>query len=265
MSEGIKERTSYSRYDGKENVTIMIQKQAAASTVDTVQRLQDEIKDLKPLLPSDVSLSEIYNQADIIKAGVHSVLRDIMTGGVLAFLILYIFLKNWRDAVVVSVVIPACTLLTIVVMKMIGMSLNTISLGGLALGIGMLVDSSICVTENIHRRRFETKLPLIDAVIRGTSEVAGSVASFMLCSIAVFLPLLFRAGIARATFPRFVVLTVTISHLISIIVAVTLVPSLAAVVFERERSCGDTETSGARAHRPFLHDAAQRRFLQPFP
>jgi HAE1 family hydrophobic/amphiphilic exporter-1 len=256
VSEGIKERTSYSRYDGKENITIMIQKQAAASTVDTVKRLQDEIADLKPLLPSDVSLSVIYNQATIIQRGVRSVLRDIMTGGMLAFLILYIFLKSWRDAVVVSIVIPACTLLTIVVMKMIGMSLNTISLGGLALGIGMLVDSSICVTENIHRRRFETKLPLIDAVIRGTTEVAGSVASFMLCSIAVFLPLLFVLGLLGQLF-RDLSLTVTISHLISIAVAVTLVPSLAAVVL-REKKEPSPRPSPARGEGEHLSSESQR-------
>jgi len=226
VTEGLRDPVSFSRYDGKSNITLMIQKQASASTLRTAGKLKAAIKDVQPLLPSDISLSIIYDQADIIKKGVNDVLGSIFGGGILAFLILYFFLKSWRDATIVSVVIPASALITIIIMRFLGMSLNTISMGGLALGLGMLVDASICVTENIHRRKNELGEPLQTAVIRGTEEVAGAVASSNLTSIAVFLPLLFVLGLLGQLF-RDLSITVTISQIVSIVVSVTLVPMMA--------------------------------------
>jgi len=234
VSEGLKEASSFSRYDGKSNVTIMIQKQASASTVRTARKLKDSLEEIRPLLPSDISLSVIYDQADIIQKGINDVLRSIFEGGILAFLVLYFFLKSWRDAMIVSVVIPSSVLITIVIMGMMGMSLNTISMGGLALGIGHLVDASICVTENIHRRKVEVGEPLDVAVIRGTEEVGGAVASSILTSIAVFLPLLFVLGLLGQLF-RDLSLTMTISQTVSLLVSLTLVPML-AYVFGGEES-----------------------------
>ena len=229
VSEGLKERSSFSRYDGEENITLMIQKQASASTLATARKLRSTIREIQDLLPSDVSLSIIYDQAVLIRDGIWSVLFSIFGGGILAFLVLYFALRSWRDAAIVSVVIPVSALLTIIAMTFMGLSLNTISMGGLALGIGMLVDASICVTENIHRRRTELGETEETAIIKGTTEVAGAVTSSNLTSIAVFLPLLFVLGLLGQLF-RDLSLTVTISQIVSIVVSLTLVPMLAKTV-----------------------------------
>ncbi|MCB4755985.1 MAG: efflux RND transporter permease subunit [Elusimicrobia bacterium] len=229
VKEGLKERGSVSRYDGKDTITITLQKQAAASTIGTVRRIQEAVTELKALLPKEVSLDVIYDQAVIIKKGIGDVLSAIFGGGLLAFLVLYLFLKSWRDALIVSVVIPASAAITVIVMDMMGLSLNIISMGGLALGLGMLVDASICVTENVYRHRDELGKKPVEAAIQGTKEVAGAVTSSNLTSIAVFLPLLFVLGLLGQLF-RDLSITVTVSQVVSIIVSLTLVPMLAVVM-----------------------------------
>lgn len=229
VSEGFKERTSFSRFDGADNITIMIHKQASAATTKVADQLKKTVEDLNSLLPSEVTLSVVYNQGVIIKKGIADVLGSVIGGGVLAFITLYLFLGNWRDALIVSTIIPTSTLATIVFMNLMGISLNTISLGGLALGVGMLVDAAICVTENIHRWRQELGKPAQEAAVKGTKEVVAAIISSNLTSIAVFLPLLFVMGLMGQLF-RDLSLTVTISQVVSIVVAMTLVPMLAVVM-----------------------------------
>ncbi len=225
VRESLRERTSYSRLDGKETITVMVQKQASASTIRTAKKLKEALAELKSLLPSDVDFTVVYDQADIIKSGIRDVIFSVIGGGFLAFFALYFFLKSWRDAVIVCAIIPSSALATIVVMHLSGITLNTISLGGLALGVGMLVDAAVCVTENIHRRRFELGEEVETAIVRGTEEVIAPVVSSNLTSIAVFLPLFFVLGLLGQLF-RDLSLTVCYSQLISILVSFTLVPTL---------------------------------------
>ncbi|MCG3205427.1 MAG: Swarming motility protein SwrC [Elusimicrobia bacterium] len=242
VNEGLKERSSYSRLDGKETITIMVQKQASASTLRTAKNIKVAIEELKPLLPSDVETMIVYDQALIIASGIQDVLFSVLSGGLLAFFALYFFLKSWRDALIVSAIIPTSLLATLIVMHLSGITLNTISLGGLALGMGMLVDAAVCVTENIHRRRSEYKEDLETAIVQGTEEVVTPVISSNLTSIAVFLPLFFVLGLMGQLF-RDLSLTVCISQVISIVVAITLIPTLYKLIADKAGPTTSTEFS----------------------
>ncbi len=225
VRDDFKEKTSHSRYNGKANISIAIQKQADANTIKTANLVLDQMKVIEQALPKGMNVEIVYNQGVFIKNSIVSVANAAWQGGVLAFIVLLFFLKDVRKSVVVATTIPLCLLITLICMYFMGISLNMLSMGGLAMGIGMLVDAGIVVVENISRHTNTLKEEARKASIDGASEVSSAVFSSTLTSVAVFLPMVFIIGIAGQLF-RELALTVTFILIASYMVAITWIPRL---------------------------------------
>jgi len=225
IKDGFKEKTSYSRYNGKENVSVAIQRQAEANTIQTVQKVLKELKKIEEILPENVKVDVVYDQSKFIKSAIGGVTDAAWQGGLLAILVLLVFLMNFKDSMIVATAIPISVIGTFCLMFFSGVTINMISLGGLAMGVGMLVDGAIVVMENIFRHRDELKENIVKSAEIGTDEMVGAVSASTLTTVAVFLPMVFIVGVAGQIFKE-LALTVTYSLLVSTIMAFTLIPRL---------------------------------------
>ena len=232
---GHKERKVISRINGRECIEAAIYRAADANTVAVANAVTDKLKAVQAniLKPRNMDYLIITNQSKFIKNTIHQVKQTAIIGGILAILVLLYFLKNFRSTLIIGAAIPISVVITFFLMYSSNISLNIISLGGLALGIGMLVDNSIVVLESIQRYR-EKGADLYKAALQGTSEVAGAVTASTFTTVAVFFPIVFVEGIAGQLF-KDMALTVTYSLLASLAVSLTLVPMLNATL-RRENS-----------------------------
>ncbi|MGD9346369.1 MAG: efflux RND transporter permease subunit [Candidatus Aminicenantes bacterium] len=223
---GHKERKVISRINGRECIEAAIYRAADANTVSVSNAVTERLDHVRDniLKPRDMDYLVITNQAKFIKNTINEVKRTAVIGGCLAILVLLYFLKNFRSTLIIGAAIPISVIITFFLMYSSNITLNIISLGGLALGIGMLVDNSIVVLESIQRYR-EKGTDLYTASLEGTSEVAGAVAASTFTTVAVFFPIVFVEGIAGQLF-KDMALTVTYSLLASLVVSLTLVPML---------------------------------------
>ena len=234
VKDTLKEDKSYSRHNGGDNISLAIQKQAEANTIQTVKRIRASLENLKLSLPRGINLDVIYDESIFIKKSIMGVRNAALIGGALAFFVLYIFLRSLRVSAIICTSIPLSIMAVFSLMYFKGISINMMSLGGLALGVGMLVDNAIVVIENIFRHQ-QTGLHQKEAAVKGAEEVSEAITSSTLTTIAVFLPMLFVVGIAGQLF-KDLLFAVTFSLVASLLVALTLVPRLAA-----SRRKGDTK------------------------
>ena len=224
---GSKEREEITRVNGRESVEISIYKEGDANTVTVARRLRNRIVEWQDgKLPAGASLTVLFDQSQFIQKAVDEVRNAALIGGVLAIGLLFLFLRDVRSTLIIATSIPISVVATFIAMYKMDISLNIMSLGGLTLGIGMLVDNSIVVLESIFRKRKEGQ-PLFAAAVNGTAEVGGAVVASTLTTVAVFLPIVFVEGVAGQLF-RDQALTVTFSILASLLVAVTVIPMLSA-------------------------------------
>jgi len=232
---GYKERKVISRINGREGIEVAIYRAADANTVNVANAVMDRLEDIQAniLKPRGMDYMIITNQAKFIENTIQEVKQTALIGGILAVIVLLYFLKNIRSTLIIGIAIPISVIITFFLMYSFDISLNIISLGGLALGIGMLVDNSIVVLESIQRYR-EEGAELRTAALEGTTEVAGAVTASTFTTVAVFFPIVFVEGIAGQLF-KDMALTVTFSLLASLIVSLTLVPMLNSVL-RRENS-----------------------------
>jgi len=233
ITQGYKEREAITRLNGQEAVEIAIYKEGDANTVNVAKNVEAEMKSVNNHLPGGMAITKVYDQSTFISSAVNEVVNAGIIGSILAIIILYLFLRNFWATIIISLSIPVSVIATFNLMYGNDITLNIMSLGGIALGIGMLVDNSIVVLENISRHRNMGKSPL-QAAKDGASEVGTAVIASTLTTIAVFFPLVFVHGIAGQLF-RDQALTVTFSLLASLIVAITLIPMLSSLA-GREKS-----------------------------
>jgi HAE1 family hydrophobic/amphiphilic exporter-1 len=226
VTRGFKEREAITRVDGRESVELAIYKEGDANTVQVAQRVQQRVTAIQDRLPPNTALTTVYDQSHFIAQAISQVRSAALYGGLLAILVLYAFLRDARATFVIGISIPVSVIGTFLLMYASDVSLNIMSLGGIALAVGMLVDNGIVVLENIVRKK-EQGLSILEAARRGTSEVAGAVTASTLTTVAVFFPMVFVTGIAGQLF-RDQALTVTFALLFSLLVALTLVPMLAS-------------------------------------
>ena len=231
--DGFKERDAITRYNGKEAIGIIITKEAGSNTVEVSRKVQEVLGQLRTEYEG-VQIAIASDQAKFISEAISNVLQAVLLGGILAFLVLFLFLHDLRNPVNIATAIPIAILATFALMYFFNVSLNMISLGGLALGVGMLVDNSIVVLENIFRHRQEGK-NRIEAGFLGAKEVAMPVTASTLTTIAVFFPIVYVQGVAGQLF-RDQSLTVTFSLIASLIVSLTLLPMLASRFFHRNNA-----------------------------
>lgn len=222
----LKEKTSISRYNGQDNISLSVQRQAASNTLVVNKQIYAKLKTLKQTLPQEIGIKVVYDQSTFIEKSILELRDNAWQGGLLAFIVLLLFLRNLRSSIVVTLSIPISILFTLILMFFGKLTLNMMSLGGLALGVGMLVDNGVVVIENIFRHRQMDKKPQV-AAVEATEEVFSALMGSTLTTVAVFFPLIFVTGIAGQLFKE-LALTVTFSLMASIITAMTLTPMFMA-------------------------------------
>jgi HAE1 family hydrophobic/amphiphilic exporter-1 len=226
VTDAHKERTSITRVNGNEAIEIAIYKEGDANTVAVAKRVKTQLQRIKKQLPEKYNLVLVYDQSIFSDNAISEVKNAGIIGGLLAMLMLYFFLKNIWSTLIISISIPISVIATFNLMYSNDISLNIMSLGGIALAVGLLVDNSIVVLENIARRRSSGEVAK-EAATKGTKEVAMAITASTLTTMAVFFPLVFVEGIAGQLFSD-QALTVTFALLASLIVAITLIPMLSA-------------------------------------
>jgi HAE1 family hydrophobic/amphiphilic exporter-1 len=227
VRQGYKEREGIVRVDGREAIELAVYKEGDANTVSVAAAVKQQLEKLKSILPNNAKLDTIDDQSIFIQSSLDDVRNDAVIGGVLAILIIFFFLADSWSTFIISLSLPVSLIATFFFMGQAGVSLNVMSLGGLALATGMVVDDSIVVLENIARMR-EHGLGIVEASVKGAREVSMAVIASTLTTVAVFFPLVFVQGVAGQLF-RDQALTVTFAMLISLVVAMTLIPMLASL------------------------------------
>ncbi len=224
---GSKEREEITRVDGKECVEIAAFKEGDANTVKVARALRERINQWTEKLPEGEELAILFDQSHFIEQSIKEVRESALIGGFLAIVVLFLFLREIRSTLIIALTIPLAVVATFLLMYQLDISLNVMSLGGLSLSIGMMLDNSIVVLESIYRKR-KLGVPLARAAVDGTDEVAAAVAASTLTSVAVFLPIVFVEGIAGQLF-RDQAVTVSIGQFAALAVGLTVIPMTAAL------------------------------------
>jgi hydrophobic/amphiphilic exporter-1 (mainly G- bacteria), HAE1 family len=214
------------RVNGERGVRVAIRKQSGANTVEVARRVLDEIDAVNRAFPQ-VKIIPVINQGNFIERSIANVAQSVLYGGGLAVLVLLFFLRDFRSTIVISLAIPISVVATFALLFFGGFTLNLMTLGGLALGVGMMVDSSVVVVENIFRRRQENGESIGVAAVQGTREVAGAIIASTLTTVVIFLPLIFLRDVSGVLFKE-LAYVIMFSLFCSLLVSLTLVPMAAA-------------------------------------
>lgn len=226
------ERTTIARVDGQDCVVLSVNKQSDVNTVTTAKSVQAAMAEITKENPS-LNWSVLMDQSEYINQSVNSAITNIILGVLLAALVLFLFLRDWGATLVISVAMPLCIVAVFLLMKVLNITLNMMSLGGVAMGVGMIVDNSIVVLENIFRYRADGH-DNFSACTQGTGEVALSIVASTLTTVAVFLPLGLTNGIVGMMFYDFCLTICTLIGM-SLVVALTIVPLLSYMLLGRGR------------------------------
>lgn len=222
--------STYAKINGENGVLLSFSKQSSYATATVSDSIEHRFRELEALYPG-LSFTSLMSQGDFIHTAISSVAENLLIGAALAIIILFLFLRDIRPTLTVAISIPVSVLFALVLMYFSGVTMNVISMSGLAIGIGMLVDNSIVVIENIYRLRSEG-VPVKEAAVQGVKEVAGAITASTLTTVCVFVPILFVQGLTRQIFMD-MVLTVTYSLLASLIVAITVIPAAVTGLLRR--------------------------------
>ena len=252
--------TSLTRTNGQPSLPVNVLKHADSNTVKVVDAALSQLDILKTTLPQDLEIVIVSNQAPEIKGSIESLQREALLGGLFAMAMIFLLLVSVRSTVVAAVSIPLSIMIGFVLMNWQNMSLNVMTLGGLAIAVGRVVDDSIVVLENIYRHikmSKGTETSIVSA-LKGTKEVSGAILSATLTTVAVFLPLAFIGGIIGAFFLPFA-LTVTFALIASLLVSLTIVPVLGSFLIRTGSSSDRLERWLNRLYGPPLKWALRHR------
>lgn len=222
------ERKQLSRINGEESLMIVIMKESDANTVLVTREVRKAWNELQAQIGKQATVYKVFEQAEFIESSLNNVTENAIIGGILAVIILYMFLRSIRSTIVISLAIPISIIITFAMIHFSKMTLNLVSMGGLALGVGMLVDNAIVVLESIQRYR-EDGYPPLQAAIQGASEVGLAITASTLTSIIVFAPVLFVEDISAQIFKE-MAFTVSFALIASLVVALTVIPTLSSKI-----------------------------------
>ncbi|MFW5718886.1 MAG: efflux RND transporter permease subunit, partial [Halanaerobium sp.] len=261
VKDGFADISSLSRTDGDRSLSLSLQKQTDANTVEVAAAVRQEIEQIKNEYP-DYSFSLALDQSEFIEDSIASVSQNAILGGLFAVIILFLFLRNIRSTIIIATAMPISIIGTFILMYFADVNLNVISLGGLALGVGMLVDNAVVVLENIYRYRImgEGK---VEAAREGSSEVGMAIVASTATTVVVFLPIVFVEGMAGQLF-KDLALTVAFSLIASLVVALTLIPMLASKILKvkpKELKRSKKEGRIKRIYRASLSRALKHRWV----
>ena len=254
---------SYAKLNGDNGLILTFQKQSNAATAEVTEGLGQRFRQLEAAYPG-LQFVPLMDQGDYIRLIVKSILESLLFGAVFAILVLFLFLRDIRPTLITLVSIPISLVFAVVLMYFTGVTLNMISLSGLAVSVGMLVDNSIVVIENIYRLRSKGA-NAIQAAVAGTKQVAGAITASTLTTVCVFLPIVFVEGITRQLFTD-LALTMGYSLMASLLIALTLVPAMARGMLNDRNgksfgSSGGKESVFYRAYRKMLDWSLRRKWV----
>ncbi|WP_216828282.1 efflux RND transporter permease subunit [Alkalihalobacterium elongatum] len=224
--ETLKPTTQASYLNGQPSVGISVLKASGTNTVAVARNINRQLEELNELLPQGVEIKTIFDQSRFIEQSIRAVAWNIVLGSILAGTVLYLFLRNFRSTMIIGFSIPISIITTFLFMYFSGQTLNVLTLGGLALGVGMMVDNAIVILENIYRLR-QKGMSIKEAAIEGTTEIGGAIIASTLTTIVVFLPIIFVEGLAAQLFKP-LALTVAFSLFASLFTALIIVPLLSS-------------------------------------
>jgi HAE1 family hydrophobic/amphiphilic exporter-1 len=238
------EPRTLSRLDGQNAVALLVRKQSGTNTVAVVDRVKARLGEVRSTLPGDVTIDVVRDQSRFIKRALGEVQHHLVLGALLASLIVWVFLgwRNWRPALIAAVSIPTSIIATFFAMRWAGFTLNNVTMLGLSVSTGIVIDDAIIVLENIFRHMDEEKRSPWEAAVTGAREIVLAVVATTISLIAIFFPVAFMGGLV-GRFWRSFGLTVSFAILVSLLVAFTLVPTLAARVLRPHRPAGPDGTS----------------------
>ncbi|MED0680075.1 efflux RND transporter permease subunit [Aneurinibacillus thermoaerophilus] len=226
VTDGYKKVSQKSMVNGQPSIGLQVMKATGANTVKTADLVQKELDKIRPLLPKGVKIETILDTSVFIKDSINTVAGHGIEGSIFAIVILFLFLNSFRSTLVIAIVIPISVIATFSLMYFTGQTINLISLSGLLLGLGSLVDFAVVVIESVYRKRQQGLKPDLAAII-GTKEVGTAVMASALAQICVFLPIVFVEGLPKMLFGP-LALTVVFSHIAALFAAITLVPMMSS-------------------------------------
>lgn len=241
--EGYKDETTLAYLDGEACVILMIQKQSGKNSVNAARNVRKALEKLKPELPYGVEIEEVSNTVDIIEQTIEEVVSSVVQGALLAVAVLFIFLRSFKSTFIIGLAIPVSVFVTLMLMYFKGMTINMISMAGLLLGIGMLVDNSIVVLENIYAYRQRDAKPKVAAIL-GSQEMVTSITASTLTSVCIFLPMILfkkKLGIMGQMFDN-LAYTIIFSLMCSLVVAIALVPVLCSSYLKIDKIVDETKS-----------------------
>ncbi|MEG6522975.1 efflux RND transporter permease subunit [Desulfotomaculum sp. 1211_IL3151] len=261
IEDGFKEENTYTFTDGKTSLGMSIMKATGGNTVTVANEVMAEVEELNKTLPDGIEITTVMDTSKFIKDSINNVVEHGLLGGMFAVIVLYLFLRSVRSTLVVALTIPISIIATFAMMYFGNQSINMLSLGGLVLGLGSLVDFSVVVLESIYRYR-QNGFSIIEAAKLGTAEVSNAVTASALAQVVVFMPIVFVEGIAGILFKP-MALTVSFSHIAALFAALTLVPMMSARLLRNVAPADETLPEG-KTKNPvivfgkFLHSLNQR-------
>ncbi|NLP42187.1 MAG: efflux RND transporter permease subunit [Veillonellaceae bacterium] len=260
VNDGWAEERDYARTNGTPSVIIAVQKQSGTNTVDVAERVKAEMKNMEAaVLPSDITVTTVRDSSLYIHDNLEDVMISLVFGGLLAVMITFLFLQNTRATLIGAIAIPTSIIATFFLMKSMNFTLNNMSLMGLSLAVGILIDDAIVVIENIYRHIENGQKPM-EAAKNGTSEIALAVLATTLSILAVFVPVGNMGEIVGQFFKQFG-LTVAFAVAFSLFVAFTLTPMLSAYWLKERVESGKKKLVGPFAWLQKILDAWEKGFL----
>jgi HAE1 family hydrophobic/amphiphilic exporter-1 len=257
VENSVEEPRSLSRHDGENAVSLVIQKQSGTNTVEVVDKVKERLTELKAMLPEDITTTTIKDSSRFIKRSIGELKFHLVLGALLVCLVVFIFMRDWRSTVVVALSVPASLISTFTMMKLMGFTINNMTLLGLTLSVGVVIDDAIVILENIFRHVEEKGKTPMQAAMDATGEIALAVMATTLSLVVIFLPTAFMYGRVGRFFKSYG-FTVATAILVSLVVAFTLIPSLAAR-FLRKKTEGPGQSDAAPGHKKGAKDTLMWR------
>ncbi len=262
VRDGFTPQTNIVRKDGQRGVLVSILKTGDASTLQVVNALKAMLPGVEATLPADLKISSLFDQSVFVKAAVEGVIREALVAALLTALMILLFLGNWRSTLIIAVSIPLSIFSSILVLAALGQTINIMTLGGLALAVGILVDDATVTIENIERH-LHLGTGLREAILDGAGEIAVPALVSTLCICIVFVPMFFLTGVARYLFVPLAE-AVVFAMIASYVLSRTLVPTLAMMLFRARPAQGEQGAEAAPARRPSRFARIHHRFDAAF-
>ncbi len=234
VEDDFKEIQRYVKINGKSGAILLVQKQSGANTVQVARLVRERIPQLMKNLPADIQLVNVMDSSEDIERTIHDLSNTLLIGGILSMVVVLIFLRQWRGTLIIGLAMPFSLIAAIIPAYFLGHTINMMSLFGMIIGIGMVIDNSIVILENITRHRDDEGETPREGAVYGAAEVAMAITASTLTTVCIFFPILFVRGITKIFFSEFAVV-VTILMFASLFSALTLTPMLSAVLFRKSR------------------------------